>query len=159
MHPDLGWVIGAVGAVFIVGAYFLGRWKSGEQARILESDLGVTRDELEHAILEAESLQGELRDAQAEYDLYRMNVLEHFSGTSDLLRDLTVQYRSVYQHLTKGASTLCPEGFVGLTEGLPKPQLASPIPDLESEADKETSEWSAPEEEEGSSASEGALVS
>ena len=55
----------------------------------------------------------------------------YFSGTSDLLRDLTVQYRSVYEHLTRGASTLCPEGFVGLTEGLPKPELAAPSLDLE----------------------------
>jgi uncharacterized membrane-anchored protein YhcB (DUF1043 family) len=57
--------------------------------------------------------------------------MDHFSGTSDLLRDLTVQYRSVYEHLTKGASTLCPEGFVGLTEGLPVPQLAEPSADRE----------------------------
>ena len=82
------------------------------------------------------SLRKKLSDAKGEYDIYRMNVLEHFSGTSDLLRDLTVQYRSVYQHLTKGASTLCPEGFVGITEGLPKPELASPP----AEAELETSE-------------------
>jgi hypothetical protein len=42
-----------------------------------------------------------------------------------------VQYRSVYEHLTKGASTLCPEGFVGLTEGLPVPEIAEPSADLE----------------------------
>ena len=126
---------------------------------MLASDLSVTRDELEYAVLEAESLQGKLRDAQAEYDLYRMNVLEHFSGTSDLLRDLTVQYRSVYQHLTKGASTLCPEGFVGLTEGLPKPQLANPVPDLEPEAGEENAKWVSSDEKEESAASDSALMS
>jgi hypothetical protein len=33
----------------------------------------------------------------------------------------------VYEHLTKGASTLCPEGFVGLTEGLPVPEIAESV--------------------------------
>jgi hypothetical protein len=114
----------------------------------------VTRGELEHIVLEVESLRGKLSDAQSEHDDYRMNVMEHFSGTSDLLRDMTVQYRSVYQHLTKGASTLCPEGFVGLTEGLPKPQLASPPPDLEIETSEEIAESDSPDSEADSTASE-----
>jgi uncharacterized membrane-anchored protein YhcB (DUF1043 family) len=159
MQPDFGWGIAGVGAVLTVGAYFLGRWRSGERARALESDLKVTRDELEHAVLEVESLRGKLSDAQSEYDDYRMNVLEHFSGTSDLLRDLTVQYRSVYEHLTKGASTLCPEGFVGLTEGLPKPQLASATSDMETEADEETTERNSSGDEETDSRATGSSLS
>jgi hypothetical protein len=158
MYPDLGWGIAAVGAALTVGAYFLGRWKSEEKARTLESDLKVTCDELEHTVMEVEGLRRKLSDAQSEYDDYRMNVVEHFSGTSDLLRDLTVQYRSVYEHLTKGASTLCPEGFVGLTEGLPKPQLASLAPDLETEADEEVVKWNSPGDEEvGSSTADSSL--
>ena len=50
-------------------------------------------------------------------------MVEHFTGTSGLLRDLTVQYRSVYDHLTKGATSLCPEGSVDLLEGLQSERL------------------------------------
>ena len=49
----------------------------------------------------------------------------HFTGASDLLRDLTVQYRAVYDHLTEGATGLCPPGSVGLQEGLQVEQLAT----------------------------------
>ncbi|MBW2543802.1 MAG: DUF1043 family protein [Deltaproteobacteria bacterium] len=80
-----------------------------------------------------EDLIEQLAAAREEHAAYRLNVVDHFSGTSDLLRDLTVQYRSVYEHLTKGASTLCPEGFVGLTEGLPVPEIAEPAVQPESE--------------------------
>ena len=147
MYPDLSWGLAAVAAILTAAAFFVGRWMSGERARKLESELTVARGELEQARLEVESLRRKLSAAQDEYDAYRMNVLEHFSGTSDLLRDLTVQYRSVYQHLTKGAATLCPEGFVGLTEGLPKPALAGPPPELEIAADEEVPELNPPDEE------------
>ena len=147
MDPDFSWGLATLGAILTVGAYFVGRWMTGERARKIESELTVTRGELEQTRLAEERLRGELSAARDEYDAYRMNVLDHFSGTSDLLRDLTVQYRSVYQHLTKGAATLCPEGFVGLTEGLPKPALAAPPPELEIAADKDVLESNPPGEE------------
>ena len=147
MNLDFGWGLAVVGAVLVVAAYFTGRFSNGVRGRQLTLDLKMTRAELEHAVLEVEALRAKLSALQEEHDNYRMNVLEHFAGTSDLLRDLTVQYRSVYQHLTKGASTLCPEGFVGLTEGLPQPQLASSPPDLEIEPEDLSEESSAPSEE------------
>ena len=146
MDPDFSWGLATLGAILGVGAYFVGRWMNGEKARKLESKLTVTRGELEQTRLEVESLRKKLSTAEDEHDAYRMNVLEHFSGTSDLLRDLTVQYRSVYQHLTKGAATLCPEGFVGITEGLPKPALAGPPPELEITVDEEIPESNPPGE-------------
>lgn len=146
MQPNLGWEVAAVGAVLGVAAYFVGRWRSGERVRALEVELKGARGELEHTVLEVETLRGKLSSIEEEYDQYRLNVVDHFSGTSDLLRDLTVQYQSVYQHLTKGAATLCPEGFVGLTEGLAKPQLASPPPDLET-AENEAVEEPTPSDE------------
>jgi uncharacterized membrane-anchored protein YhcB (DUF1043 family) len=56
--------------------------------------------------------------ARAEYDAYRKQVADHFTETSERLHELTLQYRSVYEHLAKGATELCPEGFSKLEGGL-----------------------------------------
>jgi uncharacterized membrane-anchored protein YhcB (DUF1043 family) len=69
--------------------------------------------------------------ARAEYDAYRKRVADHFSETSERLHDLTLQYRSVYEHLAKGATELCPEGFSKLEGGLgldALPEEAAPRP-------------------------------
>ena len=39
-------------------------------------------------------------------------------GTSERLRELTFQYRAIYNHLAEGAVDLCPEGFEKLDGGL-----------------------------------------
>jgi uncharacterized membrane-anchored protein YhcB (DUF1043 family) len=72
--------------------------------------------------------------ARAEYEAYRKRVSDHFSETSERLHDLTLQYRSVYEHLAKGASELCPEGFSKLEGGLgldalPEESPSAPAPD------------------------------
>lgn len=77
--------------------------------------------------------------ARAEYDAYRKQVADHFTETSERLHDLTLQYRSVYEHLAKGATELCPEGFSKLEGGLgldalpeeAPPQAAPPEPGRE----------------------------
>jgi uncharacterized membrane-anchored protein YhcB (DUF1043 family) len=56
--------------------------------------------------------------ARSEYEGYRKRVADHFSETSERLHDLTLQYRAVYEHLAKGASDLCPQGFSKLEGGL-----------------------------------------
>jgi uncharacterized membrane-anchored protein YhcB (DUF1043 family) len=56
--------------------------------------------------------------ARSEYDGYRKRVADHFTETSERLHELTLQYRSVYEHLAKGATELCPEGFSKLEGGL-----------------------------------------
>ena len=56
--------------------------------------------------------------ARAEYETYRKRVADHFGETSERLHDLTLQYRAVYEHLAKGATELCPEGFSKLEGGL-----------------------------------------
>jgi uncharacterized membrane-anchored protein YhcB (DUF1043 family) len=134
----LGYLV-ATGSVLGVAGFFLGRTTGGGVAlrRRLELELASSEQERARIELEAEALRVQLKKARDEYDQYRLNVVDHFSGTSDLLREMTVQYRSVYEHLTTGASKLCPEGFVGLTEGLPTPQLAAPAPDLDLEFEGE----------------------
>ena len=44
---------------------------------------------------------------QEELDLYREQVQEHFTQTSDLFQSVTTQYRELYDHLSQGAQTLC----------------------------------------------------
>jgi uncharacterized membrane-anchored protein YhcB (DUF1043 family) len=148
MNPDLVWYLIAAGSVLAVAAFLLGRTTGGGVARRRQLELQLAHSNEERSRIESEAavLREQLKAAHDEHDQYRMNVVDHFSGTSDLLRELTVQYRSVYEHLTKGASKLCPEGFVGLTEGLPTPQLAGPAPDLELEADGGIFEQEEPDE-------------
>ncbi len=132
MASDLTLYLAAAGVALALAAFWIGRASAGgARRRELESQLSDSRDEQARLVSETDSLRSQLSAERDEHDAYRLDVVDHFSGTSDLLRDLTVQYRSVYEHLTKGASTLCPEGFVGLTEGLPKPELAGSPPDLE----------------------------
>jgi uncharacterized membrane-anchored protein YhcB (DUF1043 family) len=142
MHPDLMGYLIAAGLALAVAAFFLGRTTGGSVARRRALELQLARSDEERSRMASavETLREQLKAAHDEHDQYRMNVVDHFSGTSDLLRELTVQYRSVYEHLTHGASKLCPEGFVGLTEGLPAPQLAGPAPDLELETNGEPQE-------------------
>ena len=87
-------------------------------------------------------LTGALDDARADADgvreelaRYRGRVADHFAGTSDKLRELTVQYRSVYDHLAAGANALCPEGFEQLEGG-----LAAALPEGVVEEELETDE-------------------
>jgi hypothetical protein len=129
MGPDLVGYLVAAGFAVAVAAFFVGRVTGGgaNRRRELEERLAAAHEEISRLAVEVEDLIEQLRMAREEHEAYRLNVVDHFSGTSDLLRDLTVQYRSVYEHLTKGASTLCPEGFVGLTEGLPVPEIAESV--------------------------------
>jgi hypothetical protein len=137
MGPDLIGYLVAAGLAVAAAAFFVGRVTGGgaNRRRELEAQLANAHEEISRLTAEAQDFLEQLRMAREEHEAYRLNVVDHFSGTSDLLRDLTVQYRSVYEHLTRGASTLCPEGFVGLTEGLPVPEIAdpadeSPAPDI-----------------------------
>jgi uncharacterized membrane-anchored protein YhcB (DUF1043 family) len=88
----LGFVIGRVGGV------------AARRARALQ--LALAEERAAHD------------KARSEYEAYRKRVADHFSETSEQLHDLTLQYRSVYEHLAKGASELCPEGFSKLEGGL-----------------------------------------
>ncbi len=74
--------------------------------------LGRSSNKLEARVLE---LEGELTESRAALARYREEVGQHFGKTSDLLRDLTLQYRAVYDHLAEGANSLCPD----LSNGLP----------------------------------------
>ena len=88
-----------------------------------KEEIKRTGAELQLAQASVVAAKKEIERVETELQEYRADVVEHFTGTSGLLRDLTVQYRSVYDHLTKGATSLCPEGSVDLLEGLRSERL------------------------------------
>lgn len=71
----------------------------------------------------ARELEEQLRTSEAEHARYRGQVSEHFGETSRRLRDLTLQYKSVYEHLADGARTLCPEGAIEIAPSLAEAAL------------------------------------
>jgi uncharacterized membrane-anchored protein YhcB (DUF1043 family) len=88
-------------------------------------------------------LEEQLRASEDEYARYRSEVSTHFAETSERLRDLTLQYRTVYEHLAEGARRLCPEGSVALAPSLA--EAALPAAATTSGADGDTA--GAPEAE------------
>ncbi len=80
-----------VGALFVAGV-LLGIFatRAGRQARA-----------------RIRELEDQIDRVQEEYTAYRSGVAKHFDQTSDLFRELTHQYTSLYAHLAEGARDLC----------------------------------------------------
>ena len=95
------------------------------RARALDAELEGVRKEHEIALAELEAARHEWMRVQSDLDTYRKEVVDHFTGTSDMLRDLTLQYRNVYDHIADGAKLLCPEGSVRIEAGVEVPMLSS----------------------------------
>jgi uncharacterized membrane-anchored protein YhcB (DUF1043 family) len=83
------WSIGIVWFLvgLITGAFF---------TYLATSRLGYTR-----------RLREELISVKNRYAEYREQVNQHFRQTSDLVQNMTESYRTVYEHLSKGARDLC----------------------------------------------------
>ena len=97
----------------LAAGFLLGRSTGALRRRVreLEKDLRLASVRLEGAAEELKRSEQQLVD-------YRNQVVAHFSGTGEKLRDLTHQYRAVWDHLAEGARTLCPEGSLRLPAGL-----------------------------------------
>ena len=67
--------------------------------------------------LRCQELEAELSRVREGATRYREDVAEHFTKTSELVKGLTLQYRTVYDHLAEGARTLCPERVIELSQG------------------------------------------
>lgn len=52
-------------------------------------------------------LKRALESAEAQNSQYQQDVAEHFNQTSKLLNDMTLQYKSIHDHLAAGADKLC----------------------------------------------------
>ncbi len=101
MGPEVGVVELAIGAGLLVAGIALGALASGagrvrERLRALERELALERER--HAV-------------------YQDEVAKHFGRTSDLFRDLTRQYTSLYAHLAEGARDLCADRLPALGRG------------------------------------------
>lgn len=121
----------------------LGRRSSdaAQRARTLEAELDAERAALEHALAEKRAVEEELAKARTEAEGYHERVVQHFYGTSEQLRALTLRYRELFEHLADGARDLCPEASSALQAGLEPPALAR----VAGEADAAAPEPGAPE--------------
>ena len=127
LDPSLFPVVAAGVALVALGAGIVIGRRTGDahaRAKELEAQLETSAKEREFARTETEAARHETARIRSEFDDYRAEVVDHFTGTSGLLRALTLQYRAVYEHLTDGATTLCPEGSIDLLEG----ELADRLP-------------------------------
>jgi uncharacterized membrane-anchored protein YhcB (DUF1043 family) len=102
----------AVAAVGVLAVFLIG--------------LAVGRASSRRTAEHARDLEDRLQLAEEEMNQYRAQVSEHFSDTSKLLRDLTLQYRNVYEHLAEGARTLCPEADRLLPSSFAEAALPAP---------------------------------
>jgi uncharacterized membrane-anchored protein YhcB (DUF1043 family) len=108
-----GWMVAAAVLAGVAVGILIGRRSSEARARArrLEAQLEDLRKEYERA-------EAEIAAGREELERYRGKVADHFAGTSERLRELTLQYRAIYNHLAEGAGELCPEGFEKLEGGL-----------------------------------------
>lgn len=64
-----------------------------------------------HGAQPSDSREAELEESlsalEEKYAQYQQDVNQHFSETARLVGQLTQNYRSVYEHLSEGASALC----------------------------------------------------
>ncbi|MFN2309641.1 MAG: ZapG family protein [Gammaproteobacteria bacterium] len=90
-----------------------------------------------------QALEQALAAAQAEQQTYRDQVNQHFQKTAELFEDMTGRYRAVYQHLARGAQSLCEQQPAALqldpaaqarTSGPDAAQAADPAPEAETPA-------------------------
>jgi len=138
MSPELYALVGL--AVGLAVGSLLGRRANRVRsyARGLEQKLEEQRLVQERLAAETQAAQDELKRRRQEAEAYRGHVSEHFGDTSRLLRDLTLQYRAVYEHLAEGARDLCAEGSIPLDVGLPESPLLPGAESLELDEGGET---------------------
>jgi len=103
---------------FTAGVVFiLLKLKGGAKwLRAIEADL-------EQAQERAESLERDLKCKQDEINHYKENVTGHFTKTAELFNTLTNDYRSIYEHMAKGAQELCSGSVVQLSSHMPNERL------------------------------------
>ena len=52
-------------------------------------------------------LESQIRSLEQSHEQYKDDVSDHFSGTAELIQQMTESYKDVYQHLALGAQDLC----------------------------------------------------
>lgn len=132
--PEILYPVGAALLALVIGV-LIGRAGRASRRQIEELEVRVAErdgqiDQLEAARVELEAHRTELgirllateqeRDENRDrLTHYQAQVVSHFGQTSDLLKEMTLQYRGIYQHLAEGAETLCPDGALKLEKQTP----------------------------------------
>jgi uncharacterized membrane-anchored protein YhcB (DUF1043 family) len=126
MTATLGYTLVMLAGALVVG-WLLGRFtgKAAAATRDLAAQIESLRKDGEHAAAELAAAKGLLERSRVEHEQYRDRVSEHFVGASDRFRDLSLQYRSLFDHLSESARDLCGEGFTPLEGDLAAGALPS----------------------------------
>jgi uncharacterized membrane-anchored protein YhcB (DUF1043 family) len=126
MTPTVGYVLVML-AVALVGGWLVGRFtgKAADAARDLAAQVEALRKESERSAAELVAAKAQIQRVHSELDEYRARVSDHFAGSSDRFRDLSLQYRSLFDHLSEGARALCGGDFAALEGGLAAGALAA----------------------------------
>ena len=147
IDPDLLIPGAAAFAGLLLGVLFA---RIGRRDRRRAKDLEVRVAEREARISQLEGVGAELaaRIATAEQErdeaserlaAYQQEVSGHFSQTSELLKEMTLQYRNIYQHLAQGAEALLPDGTLQIETHAPiealMPSAKKALEPLELDAD------------------------
>ena len=105
--------------------------------------------------LKARRLAEELEREREQHAAYQDAVAKHFGQTSELFRDLTHQYTSLYAHLAEGSRELCADRAPALGWGFPDTSLqldGGPAGAVSDEPDADAPDADAPPEAEESTA-------
>jgi uncharacterized membrane-anchored protein YhcB (DUF1043 family) len=109
MGVETGVLEVAVAIVLLAAGALIGRWMSRR-----DSPLRARIEELEALLFE----ERERRSA------YEAAVGKHFEQTSELFRDLTHQYTTLYAHLAEGSRELCGDRQLPPGRGFDAPGLS-----------------------------------
>jgi uncharacterized membrane-anchored protein YhcB (DUF1043 family) len=118
MTPTVGYVLVMLVAA-LLGGWLVGRFtgKAAAIARDLAAQVEGLRKESERSAAELAAAKAQIERARSELEQYRASVAAHFAGASDRFRDLSLQYRSLFDHLSEGARALCGGEFTPLDGG------------------------------------------
>jgi uncharacterized membrane-anchored protein YhcB (DUF1043 family) len=122
----IGIALVAVGAAAVVGYRSLAVRR---RLRDVEARAEAIEAAREQAVAEAAARQEEAAALQRQLESYRAQVVDHFSGTWDLMRALVLRYRADFEELAEGES---PPWEMALVE----PARNAPLP-ATSESKKE----------------------
>lgn len=115
MSPILIPLLSALAGGLVAG-WLLGRFTGAAAAksRDLAARVESLRKDCERSAAELAAAKAQIAELRSEQEQYRTRVSDHFAGASERFRDLSVQYRSLFDHLSEGARALCGDGFAAL---------------------------------------------
>jgi uncharacterized membrane-anchored protein YhcB (DUF1043 family) len=119
--------------VLFIGGLLIGRAYSpgGKRINSLKQEIRQTQADLDQTSSVLDQTQTALETAQGMSEEYRQQVTKHFSKTAELVNELTINYKAVYEHLATSAVNLCDEGAALLPDNGPGKRLLGKTPSIE----------------------------